>query len=38
VAAHRQEALDAFREAEAGCLIANSIIAKVQAKAEIVVS
>jgi organic hydroperoxide reductase OsmC/OhrA len=34
----RQRALDAFREAEAGCLIASSIVAKVEAKPEIVVS
>jgi organic hydroperoxide reductase OsmC/OhrA len=34
----RQRALDAFKEAEVGCLIANSILAKVEAKPEIVVS
>jgi organic hydroperoxide reductase OsmC/OhrA len=35
---NRQQALDAFHEAETGCLIANSIIAKIQAQPEIVVS
>jgi organic hydroperoxide reductase OsmC/OhrA len=34
----RQRALDAFKEAEAGCLIASSIVAKVEAKPEIMVA
>jgi organic hydroperoxide reductase OsmC/OhrA len=33
----REAALAAFREAEAGCLIANSILAKIEAEPEIVV-